>query len=101
MAEIEGKIVGYENDVLAITVDGVNGDNVKVSFHCKACGGYILDVRGKVDDMAMAHCRACGVWLGRLAAIRVHAALAVEVAGFKVDRDALFNEPGQWRIEHP
>ncbi len=66
-------------------MDGLVDGEVKFSFHCKACGGTDLTLKGDPGDMAMAYCKACGIWLGRLARIKLEMALMAKAAGYSVD----------------
>jgi hypothetical protein len=62
--------------VLALT-DG----KLTIEVYCMACGGWSMRLPDDPTDMSMAHCAACGGWLGRLAAIKLKAAMMAKADG--------------------
>src|SRR5690606_669105 len=80
---------------LAVTVKGTEGGEVRVEFHCKLCGGFLLSVDDNPTESSLASCKACGAHLGSLAGIRVYAAQVARAAGYAV----WLTDPATWRAE--
>lgn len=68
-----------------IQVEGVDDGLVRYSLVCLQCGGFEQAQNGDGSVMDMIHCAACGAWLGRLAALNVHAALKARELGHVID----------------
>lgn len=68
-----------------ITIVAVVGNDVEFTVTCLECGGYEQTLRGDGSLMSMVHCSACGVWLGRLSAVRVQAARIAQGQGHPID----------------
>lgn len=60
-------------------------NEVQYSLTCLECGGFEQVHRGADGIMAMVHCSACGVWIGRLSALRYKAAVKARDQGFPID----------------
>lgn len=66
-------------------IKALDGDELRFEFHCRDCGGWEMRLNDeRAGDMAMASCAACGLWWGRLAAIKVRMKLIAVERGFKV-----------------
>ncbi len=72
--------------LLALSIRGIEGDELKFDFHCTACGGHTMELREHLDqgggDMRMGYCGACDAWLGRLAAIKIQMQLLAQQEGY-------------------
>lgn len=68
-----------------IEVLGVEDGLVRYALVCQACGGCEATLKGDGSVMSMLHCAACGEWLGRIAALNVHAALQALGEGYEID----------------
>ena len=69
-----------------ITVTGVVDGLVTYELVCQKCGGYESFATGDGSPMSMVHCAACRTWLGRLAALNIHAAAMALALGYEIDR---------------
>lgn len=68
-----------------IEILDVVDNEVQYSLTCLECGGFEQVHRGADGIMAMVHCSACGVWIGRRSALRYKAAVKARDAGFPID----------------
>lgn len=75
-----------------ITILGVHENRVAFTLVCLECGGYEQVHRGAEGIMAMVHCAACNVWMGRLAALTARAARQAKDEGYPIDLRRLIYE---------
>lgn len=70
------------NPSVRIWIEGVRDGQIQFGYHCTACGGWEMTLKGE-GNMAWAHCKACGVRLGRYGRIKLDALSMSLSAGFK------------------
>lgn len=82
-----------------MTLDGLVGGELKFSFVCRSCGGWMMRLDDNEGDLRMASCTACGEWWGRLGAIKVRMALMAREAGYSVEDEMnrLLDQDRAWR----
>lgn len=73
---------GPSNAAFGIICDGFVGGELRFSFYCKECGGWVLTTDDDVvTDESVMRCKACGRLFGLLRSIRASALIAARVAG--------------------
>lgn len=72
---------------MRVAAVGVEGSTLNFEFYCTICGGYELEIRdapGVEGDDRMAYCRACGEWVARFSAFKVHLRAIAAAAGYNI-----------------
>lgn len=72
-----------------ITIIKVVDGKVDFDLSCLDCGGVEQEMRGDPGMMAMLYCKACGGWIGRVAALYAHACMKAKTMGYEVDMEPL------------
>lgn len=79
---------------LDLSIEGMVGDELRFAFHCRQCGGCLIEVdlpeRG---DAAETFCKACRAPFGRLTAIKHRIARMAKHAGHTTTADQVVTRP--------
>lgn len=80
-------------DGLAVTYVGIEDGEARFSFHCKACGGYILPVADESSTPdSQVICKACDLPLGTLAEVQVRARQVASGHGVRVGPEVVWRD---------
>ena len=76
----------------------MTGDELKITFECKKCGGTILELPDDHTDDSIAKCKSCGTEFGRYGDIKAKAREAGLAHAKGMMKDAFKGLKG-WKIK--
>jgi len=73
------------------------GDEIKITFQCKSCGGTVLDLPDDYNENSIAKCKSCGTEFGTWGAIRARGIEAAKDEIHQKFKDAFKGLKG-WKV---